>query len=169
MPVLINQDPSPASVSGVSAVQRSPARTLHRVVLIPGDGIGPEVAEATVRAVEATGVCVEWVLVELNAATINRCGGKLPDTAVEALQRVRVGLKGPVTTPVGKGFRSVKLALRRKFNLFANFRPVRSLPGLKTRFSDASIDIAIFRENTESLYSGLEHKVTPGVVESLKV
>jgi isocitrate dehydrogenase (NAD+) len=138
-------------------------------VLIPGDGIGPEVAEATVRAVEATGVCVEWVRVELNAAAINSCGGKLPDTAVEALQKVRVGLKGPVTTPVARGFRSVNLALRQKFKLFANFRPVRSMPGLKTRFSDVSIDLAIFRENTESLYSGLEHTVTPGIVESLKV
>ena len=116
---------------------------------------------------EATGIHVEWVRV--NASTISSCGGKLPDSVVEAFQRVRVGLKGPVSTPVGKGFRSVDLALRQQFHLLANFRPVRSLPGLKTRFSDVSIDLAIFRENNESLYSGLEHKVTPGVVESLKV
>ena len=106
MPVLIDQDFSPASLSGASVIQRSPLRTLHRVVLIPGDGIGPEVAKATVRAVEATGVSVEWVRVELNAATINSCGGKLPDTAVEAMQRVRVGMKGPVSTPVSEGFRA---------------------------------------------------------------
>jgi isocitrate dehydrogenase (NAD+) len=168
MPVLLDQDLSSATLPGV-AVQPAPARTLHRVVLIPGDGIGPEVAEATVRAVEATGVCVEWERVELNARTVAEYGGLLPETVLDALGRIRVALKGPVGTPIGGGFQSVNLALRKKLNLFANFRPVRNMPGLKTRFSDVCIDLVIFRENTESLYSGLEHRVAPGVVESLKV
>jgi isocitrate dehydrogenase (NAD+) len=138
-------------------------------VLIPGDGIGPEVAEATARAVEATGISLEWERVELNGKTIAKCGGVLPSAVLDAMGDIRVGLKGPVSTPVGAGFQSVNLALRKKLNLFASFRPVRSLPGLKTRYTDVSIDLAIFRENTESLYSGLEHEVMPGIVESIKV
>jgi len=138
-------------------------------VLIPGDGIGPEVAEATVRVVEATGISLEWERVELNSKTIEKCGGLVPRAVLDAMGDIRVGLKGPVSTPVGRGFQSVNLALRKKLNLFANFRPVRSLPGIKTRYTDVSIDLAIFRENTESLYSGLEHEVMPGIVESIKV
>ena len=148
---------------------RCRARQPHRVVLIPGDGIGPEVAEATARAVEATGISLEWERVELNSKTIEKCGGLVPRAVLDAMGDIRVGLKGPVSTPVGRGFQSVNLALRKKLNLFANFRPVRSLPGLKTRYTDVSIDLAIFRENTESLYSGLEHEVMPGIVESIKV
>ena len=148
---------------------RCRARQPHRVVLIPGDGIGPEVAEATARAVEATGISLEWERVELNGNTIAKCGGLVPSAVLEAMDHIRVALKGPVSTPVGAGFQSVNLALRKKLNLFANFRPVRSMPGLKTRYTDVSIDLAIFRENTESLYSGLEHEVMPGIVESIKV
>jgi isocitrate dehydrogenase (NAD+) len=169
MPVLIEQNLSAAILPFPSAEIRCPAYQPHRVVLIPGDGIGPEVAEATARVVEATGISVEWERVELNAKTITEHGGLLPKTVLDALGRIRVALKGPVGTPIGGGFRSVNLALRKKLNLFANFRPVRSMPGLTTRYSDVCIDLVIFRENTESLYSGLEHKVAPGVVESLKV
>lgn len=169
MPTLLEQSLCEATVPSPAAEIRGAARQPHRVVLIPGDGIGPEVAEATVRALEATGISVEWERVELNATTIAEHGGLLPKTVLDALGRMHVALKGPVGTPIGGGFQSVNLALRKKLKLFANFRPVQSMPGLKTRFSDVGIDLVIFRENTESLYSGLEHRVAPGVVESLKV
>ncbi|MBZ5677939.1 MAG: isocitrate/isopropylmalate dehydrogenase family protein [Acidobacteriia bacterium] len=169
MPILKEQNPSAITLPTPVAEIRHPAHRPHRVVLIPGDGIGPEVAEATVRAVEATGISVEWERIELNAKTIAEHGGVLPNTVLDALGLFRVALKGPVGTPIGGGFQSVNLALRKKLNLFANLRPVRNMPGLKTRFSDVCIDLVIFRENTESLYSGLEHRVAPGVVESLKV
>jgi isocitrate dehydrogenase (NAD+) len=141
----------------------------YQVTLIPGDGIGPEVADATVRAVEATGVRITWDRAELNAKIIAESGEELPESLLESMRRTKVGLKGPVATPIAGGFQSVNVALRRKLDLFANFRPVRSLPGLKTRFSDVKIDMAIFRENTEDLYSGLEHEVVHDVVTSLKV
>lgn len=141
----------------------------YSVTLIPGDGIGPEVAEATARAVDATGVPIEWERVELNAEVISKTGQSLPPSVLESLERTRVGLKGPVTTPIGGGFQSVNVALRKKLDLFANVRPVRSLPGVKTRFDDVRIDMVIFRENTEDLYSGLEHEVVADVVTSLKV
>ena len=134
----------------------------HYVTLIPGDGIGPEVADATVRVVNATGVSIEWERVELNA-------GVLPQPLLDSLERTKVGLKGPVTTPVGGGFSSLNVALRKKLDLYANVRPVVSLPGFKTRFDDVKIDMVIFRENTEDLYSGLEHEVVKDVVTSLKV
>ena len=141
----------------------------HPVTLIPGDGIGPEVADATVRAVNATGVCIDWQRADLNASIISKSGQVLPPHVIESLERTHVGLKGPVTTPIGGGFQSVNVALRRQFDLYANVRPVRSLPGLKTRFDDVKIDMVIFRENTEDLYSGLEHEVVKDVVTSLKV
>jgi isocitrate dehydrogenase (NAD+) len=141
----------------------------YQVTLIPGDGIGPEVAEATVRAVEATGVKIDWERVELSARVIEECRRDLPEAVVESLERTRVGLKGPVTTPVAGGFQSVNVALRKRLDLFANFRPVRTLPGLKTRYNDVFVDIVMFRENTEDLYAGLEHEVVPDVVTSLKV
>lgn len=141
----------------------------HPVTLLPGDGIGPEVAAATVRAVDATGVAIEWDRVELSGEVIERTRQSVPDTVIESLNRTRVGLKGPVTTPVAGGFQSVNVALRKKFDLFANVRPVRSLAGIKTRFQDVAIDMVIFRENTEDLYSGLEHEVVTDVVTSLKV
>src|SRR5690348_10719149 len=141
----------------------------HRITLLPGDGIGPEVAEATMRAVEAAGVSVEWERVEIGAAAHAKSAELLPKTVFESLERTHVGLKGPTATPIGGGHRSINVALRKKLDLYVNFRPVKMLPGLKTRFRDVPIDLIIFRENTEDLYSGLEHEVVPGVVESLKV
>jgi isocitrate dehydrogenase (NAD+) len=141
----------------------------HHITLIPGDGIGPEVADATVRAVEATGVPVVWDRVDAGIAAHQATGHYLPEAVYESLARTRVGLKGPVGTPVGGGHPSVNVALRKRLNLFVNFRPVRMLPGLKTRFADLPIDLVIFRENTEDLYSGIEHEVVTDVVESLKV
>lgn len=139
------------------------------MTLIPGDGIGPEVADATRRAVDATGVAIEWDVQELNADVISRTGETLPPHILESLNRTRVGLKGPVTTPIAGGFQSVNVALRKKLDLFANVRPVHSLPGVKSRFMDTRIDMVLFRENTEDLYSGLEHEIVTDVVTSLKV
>jgi isocitrate dehydrogenase (NAD+) len=141
----------------------------HPVTLIPGDGIGPEVAEATVRAVEATGARIEWERVEAGARALAEQGQLIPHDVFASLEATRVGLKGPTATPIAGGHRSINVALRKKLGLYTNFRPVRMLPGLKTRFHDVPIDLAIFRENTEDLYSGLEHEVVPGVVESLKI
>ena len=141
----------------------------HYCTLIPGDGIGPEVAQATMRAVDATGVDICWRRAELNEAIILESGKTLPQYLIESLNETRVGLKGPVTTPVGGGFQSVNVALRKALDLFANVRPVRTLPGIRTRFEDVKIDMVIFRENTEDLYSGLEHEIVKDVVTSLKV
>src|ERR1700693_2330330 len=141
----------------------------HKITLIPGDGIGPEVANATARAVEATGVAVEWERVDAGLAGEKANGQYLSEALFEALARTHIGLKGPVGTPIASGHASVNVALRKRLNLFVNFRPVRMLPGLKTRFSDLPIDLIIFRENTEDLYSGIEHEVASGVMESLKV
>jgi len=141
----------------------------HRITLIPGDGIGPEVADATVRAVEAAGVSAVWERVEVGAAAVAHSGEILPKAVFESLDRTHVGLKGPTATPVAGGHRSINVALRKRLDLYTNFRPVRMLPGLKTRFQGVLIDMVIFRENTEDLYSGLEHEVVKDVVESLKV
>jgi isocitrate dehydrogenase (NAD+) len=141
----------------------------HSVTLIPGDGIGPEVADATVRILEATGVPIQWERTELNQEMILHAGGAIPEPVLESLSRTMVGLKGPVTTPVAAGFQSLNVALRKKLDLYANVRPVKTFHGLKTRYEDTPIDIIIFRENTEDLYSGLENEVVPGVVTSLKV
>jgi isocitrate dehydrogenase (NAD+) len=141
----------------------------HQVTLIPGDGIGPEVAEATVRAVEASGAKVEWDRVEAGAHALVEFGALIPDDVFASLECTRVGLKGPTATPIGGGHQSINVALRKKLGLYVNFRPVRMLAGLKTRFQDLPLDLAIFRENTEDLYSGLEHEIVPGVVESLKI
>lgn len=141
----------------------------HHCTLIPGDGIGPEVAEAAVRAINSTGVEIAWRRVELNEAIILEAGKALPQHVLDSLNETRVGLKGPVTTPVAGGFQSVNVQLRKALDLFANVRPVRTLPGIKTRFQDVAIDMVIFRENTEDLYSGLEHEVVKDVVTSLKV
>ncbi len=126
-------------------------------------------AEAAARAVDATGVSIAWELAELNSAIIEKMGQVLPAHVIDSLERTKVGLKGPVTTPIAGGFPSVNVALRKRLDLYANVRPVRSLPGLKTRFTDVKIDMVIFRENTEDLYSGLEHEVVKDVVTSLKV
>jgi isocitrate dehydrogenase (NAD+) len=141
----------------------------QRITLIPGDGIGPEVADATARAVEAAGAKVEWERVEAGVDAERATGRFLPDAVYESLARTKVGLKGPVGTPIASGHPSVNVALRKKLNLYINFRPVRMLPGLRTRFAGTPIDLVIFRENTEDLYAGIEHEVVPDVVESLKV
>ncbi|MBV9033054.1 MAG: NAD-dependent isocitrate dehydrogenase [Acidobacteriaceae bacterium] len=141
----------------------------HYCTLIPGDGIGPEVAQAAVRAVDATGIDICWRRAELNEAIILEAGKTLPKYLLDSLNETRVGLKGPVTTPVAGGFQSVNVQLRKTLDLFANVRPVKSLPGIKTRFADLTIDMVIFRENTEDLYSGLEQEVVKDVVTGLKV
>jgi isocitrate dehydrogenase (NAD+) len=141
----------------------------YNVTLIPGDGIGPEITDAAVKVLEATGVQISWDRVEVSADIIRATGESIPKAAVESLERTRLGLKGPVTTPVGGGFRSVNVELRKKFDLYANVRPVKNVPGVKTRFSDTPIDLIIFRENTEDLYVGMEQEVVTDVVTSLKV
>src|SRR5438128_10464136 len=128
----------------------------HQITLIPGDGIGPEVAAATVRAVEATGAKIDWEITNAGARALAETGMLLPDAVLHSLERTRVGLKGPVSTPIGGGHQSINVALRKRLDLYVNFRPVKMLPGLKTRFRDLPIDLIIFRENTEALYSGLE-------------
>ena len=141
----------------------------YRATLIPGDGIGPEVTAAAIRAVDATGVHIEWERCDLNEEIIIRRGEVLPPEIIASLHRTKVGLKGPVTTPIAGGFPSVNVALRKALDLYANIRPVRTLHGLKTRYSDVEIDMIIFRENTEDLYTGLEHEVVKDVITSLKV
>ena len=126
-------------------------------------------ADATVRAVEATGVAVEWERVNAGVGALEEYGSLLPDEVLASLEVTHVGLKGPTATPIAGGHQSINVALRKKLGLYVNFRPVRMLPGLRTRFSDLPINLIIFRENTEDLYSGLEHEVVPGVVESLKI
>src|SRR6201993_4572216 len=139
----------------------------HRITLIPGDGIGPEVTKATVRILEATGVKFEWETFAAGAEAFEKYKEYIPKELSEAIERTRVGLKGPVTTPIGGGFSSINVELRKRFELFANFRPIRNLPHVPTRYPD--VDLIIIRENTEGLYSGIEHEVVPGVVESLKI
>ena len=119
------------------------------------------------RILEATGVPFEWETFAVGAEAFEKLGEYIPKELIESIERTRVGLKGPVTTPVGGGFPSINVALRKKFELYANFRPIRNLPHIPTRYPD--VDLIIVRENTESLYSGLEHEVVPGVVESLKI
>lgn len=140
----------------------------HTIVLIPGDGIGPEVTGATKKVIEAAGLSVEWVELPAGATAITQgFDNVLPERTLAAIKAHKVALKGPVTTPVGKGFKSVNVQLRQKLNLYAAIRPVRSLTGIKTRFDN--VDMVIVRENTEGLYSGIENEVVPGVVTSLKV
>lgn len=139
----------------------------YKVTLIPGDGIGPEITAAVVRIIEAAGVDIQWESFVAGAEALTRVGDPLPQPVLESIKRNKVALKGPLTTPVGTGFASVNVRLRKTLDLYANLRPVRTLPGIVTRFGD--LDLVIVRENTESLYAGLEHVVVPGVVESLKI
>jgi isocitrate dehydrogenase (NAD+) len=147
------------------------ARKTHKITLIPGDGIGPEVSSAVVSVVEAagaaTGVAFEWHRHEAGADAFQKTGEYIPKALYDSIEENRVALKGPVTTPVGEGFSSINVTLRQKFELFANFRPVKNLPGLKTRYP--GLDLIIVRENMEDLYAGLEHVVVPGVVQALKI
>ncbi|MDB5324064.1 MAG: isocitrate dehydrogenase, NAD-dependent [Phycisphaerales bacterium] len=140
----------------------------HTIVLIPGDGIGPEVSSAAKKVIEATGLSVDWVELLAGATALEQGHDNvLPERTVAAIKAHKVALKGPVTTPVGKGFKSVNVQLRQKLNLYAAIRPVRSMAGIKTRYEN--VDLVIVRENTEGLYSGIENEVAPGVVTSTKV
>lgn len=140
----------------------------HTIVLIPGDGIGPEVSESAQRVIDASGAKVEWVVCPAGEAALKQGHDNvLPAVTTDAILKHKVALKGPVTTPVGKGFKSVNVQLRQKLNLYAAVRPVRSLAGVKTRYE--GVDMVIVRENTEGLYSGIENEIVPGVVTSLKV
>src|SRR5438132_7263933 len=139
----------------------------HPVTLIPGDGIGPELAEATRRVLDASGAGFEWEVVDAGEAVIDRYGTPLPEHVLESIRRNRVAIKGPITTPVGEGFRSVNVTLRQALGLYANVRPARSIQGLETRYDD--VDLVIVRENTEDLYAGIEHMVGPDAAESIKI
>lgn len=146
--------------------EKTPQKT-HAITLIPGDGIGPEVTNAVVRILEATGVGFEWHRFAAGAQAFEASGEYIPRELYESIEANRVALKGPVTTPIGGGFASINVTLRKKFELYANFRPIKNLPGLETRYP--GVDLILFRENTEGEYVGLEHEVVPGVVTSLKV
>jgi isocitrate dehydrogenase (NAD+) len=138
----------------------------HTIVAIPGDGIGPEVTEAAQKAIEATGVKIEWQMFEVGAEALEKYGTPLPEAVLEGIRQSRIALKGPVTTPIGTGFSSITVALRRKLGLYANLRPVKSIPGIPGRYRD--VDLAIIRENIEGLYSGIEHRVDENTVEATK-
>src|SRR6476620_10442270 len=149
-------------------IMRDGPRLMARTItLIPGDGIGPEVTDAVVRILDATGVAIEWDRQLAGVLAVERTGQTLPVELVDSIRRHKVALKGPVTTPIAHGFTSVNVGLRKALDLYANLRPVWNLPGVPARFE--GIDLVIVRENTEDLYAGLEHEVVPGVVESLKI
>jgi isocitrate dehydrogenase (NAD+) len=139
----------------------------HTITLIPGDGIGPEVTAAVTAIIDAAGVNVVWERHDAGVLAVPASGTPLPDDLIASIRKNKVALKGPVTTPVGEGFTSVNVGLRKALDLYANLRPVANLPHVATRFDN--VDLIIVRENTEDLYSGLEHEVVPGVVESLKI
>jgi isocitrate dehydrogenase (NAD+) len=141
--------------------------TTHIITLVPGDGIGPEVTEAVVRILKASGVSIEWEHHLAGVRAFERTGQTLPVELIDSIRRNKVALKGPVTTPIGTGFTSVNVGLRKALDLYSNLRPVWNLPGVDARFQ--GVDLVIVRENTEDLYAGLEHEVVPGVVESLKI
>jgi len=139
----------------------------HTITLIPGDGIGPEVAASVVRILKAAGADIEWDRHDAGVVALERHGTTLPHPLLDSVERNRVALKGPLTTPIGSGFTSVNVGLRKALDLYANLRPVYNLPGVQSRFEN--VDLILVRENTEDLYSGLENEVIPGVVESLKI
>lgn len=139
----------------------------HTITLIPGDGIGPEVSEATVRVIEAAGVDVAWERFDTGAAAIQKFGESVPDGLLDSIRKNKIALKGPLTTFVGKGFRSANVTLRQKLDLYANLRPVKTIGGVPSRFD--KVDLVIVRENTEDLYTGIESMVSPGVVNAIKV
>jgi isocitrate dehydrogenase (NAD+) len=138
-----------------------------QIVLIEGDGIGPEVTQAACRVIAAAGVKIDWEKAPAGIPAAERYGEPLPEQTLEMIRRYRVALKGPCTTPVGKGFRSINVRLRQSLDLYASVRPVRTLPGVKTPYE--KVDLIVVRENTEGLYAGLEHEVVPGVVESVRL
>ncbi|MGE0641314.1 MAG: isocitrate dehydrogenase (NAD(+)) [Thermoanaerobaculia bacterium] len=140
---------------------------MKTITLLPGDGIGPEVTAATVRVLEAAGARFEWDSHLAGSEALARYGNPLPQDVLDSIERNGVALKGPVTTPVGTGFASINVQLRKVLDLYANLRPAKNLPGIASRYE--GVDLIVVRENTEDLYSGLEHTVVPGVVESLKI
>lgn len=142
---------------------------MYNVTLIPGDGIGPEVAYAARDVVDATGVPIKWDVVEAGEAVMKDYGTPLPDYVLDSIRRNKLALKGPITTPVGTGFRSVNVALRKELDLYANLRPCVSFKGVKTHYEDVPIDLVIVRENTEDLYAGIEHMVGKHAAESIKI
>src|SRR5688572_26037439 len=144
-----------------------PRTATHTITLIPGDGIGPEVTAAVTSVLDATGVPIEWDRHDAGVTAFEKTGETLPAELLDSITRNKVALKGPCTTPIGQGFTSVNVGLRKALDLYANLRPVRNLPGVKCRYDN--VDLIIVRENTEDLYAGLEHIVVPGVVESLKI
>ncbi len=139
----------------------------HTITLIPGDGIGPEVTESVVRIIKASGVKIDWERIDAGVTAFEKYHTSLPVELLDSVHRNHVALKGPVTTPIAEGFTSVNVGLRKALDLYANLRPIKNLPGVKTRFEN--VDLIIVRENTEDLYSGLEHEIVPGIVESLKI
>jgi isocitrate dehydrogenase (NAD+) len=139
----------------------------HKITLIPGDGIGPEVTKPTLEIIKAAGVKVDWESHLAGAEALKKHRTTLPNELMDSFNKNRVALKGPVTTPVGEGFASVNVELRKTFDLYANLRPIKNLPGVKARYQN--VDLIVVRENTEGLYSGIEHEVVPGVMESLKI
>jgi isocitrate dehydrogenase (NAD+) len=143
------------------------ANQTYTITLIPGDGIGPEVIDATVRVLEATGLSFSWDRQDAGAEVMTKYGTTMPDEVLNSVAKNKIALKGPITTPVGGGFTSPNVTLRKRLGLYANVRPARCLPGIKTPFPN--VDVVVVRENSEDLYSGIEHVVVPGVVESLKV
>src|SRR3954465_14739619 len=139
----------------------------YTVTLIPGDGIGPELARAATTVLEASGVAFEWEVQDAGEAVIGQYGTPLPEAVLDSIRETRVALKGPITTPVGEGFRSVNVTLRQALDLYANLRPARSIRGIESRYED--VDLVIVRENTEDLYAGIEHRVGPDAAESIKI
>src|SRR5687768_12806931 len=144
-----------------------PRTATHTITLIPGDGIGPEVTAAVTSVLDATGVPIEWDRHDAGVTAFEKTGQTLPAELLDSITRNKVALKGPCTTPIGEGFTSVNVGLRKALDLYANLRPVRNLPGVASRWTN--VDLIIVRENTEDLYAGLEHVIVPGVVESLKI
>ncbi len=141
----------------------------RRIAVIPGDGIGPEIMEATIGILEATGFTADWVYLEAGLGAIEKGKAAMPEETIEAIREIGVAIKGPTTTPSGGGHTSANVALRKALDLFANVRPIKTLPGLKGPFADKNIDIIIVRENTEDLYAGIEYKPHPDVAQSIKV
>ncbi|MBU3185540.1 isocitrate/isopropylmalate dehydrogenase family protein [Clostridium estertheticum] len=139
----------------------------HNITLIPGDGIGPEVTTATVKILEKSGACINWEIVRMGAEVIEEFGTPMPPYVLESIKKNKVALKGPVTTPVGKGFKSVNVTLRQELNLYANIRPIRTFEGVPSRFEN--VDLIIVRENSEDLYAGIEHMITEDIAESIKI
>ena len=140
---------------------------MYTVTLIPGDGIGPEVTDAMVKVVEASGAKINWEKVQAGEAVIEKYNTAIPDYVIDSIKKNKVAIKGPITTPVGRGFKSVNVTLRQKLDLYVNLRPIKSFKGIKSRYED--VDLVIVRENTEDLYAGIEHKIGDYAAESIKI